>query len=1357
MKNFRSLWLLLLALCTGLSASALKVSFAWDIPGSVIIKQGSSITTAVSVDIPADATSFTAETEGTTTIPYTYIFPAEGYVLTGVELPNGTKPAINFNESYGGQYWGRNYTSGFIKDWGSDPVVKISCEKLVRNDSFTIEIENGAKCVSASLSGLGQKPTLSDGLNTIHFNPALESDLTLAWVNGATDFFSLTRGGEAVTTKKFTFSSNCTLSAIQPGEKIVIRVFENDEQAPADVTLTVDFAEGLEDCLNNICDWSNSVFTSLTDGKITVSSGTDLQFNFKEDYTFTKFTLGADDITSSFNSSNRSLRFKVTADCTLKVEGAPTAYDDVEFTAYVMNPQGVNLYQGQYQANPADLSAGEALTADVELSDFTLTAADSRRFRLAVSAKKPYVYIAPKEGWFIATVQAKEGAKFEPISSAGPDYTTFYVIALPLENSAKLDVNVTGGRALKLSPNAALSNSWDNPSSTFSIKEGASTIDFNPLYHAPFSLRPLESFNNFEAYLDGKKLVADDNGNYEVAPYTGADKASVLTVFADGTSTGKINTTTVTANGLSAEASFGALAHPIVIGTATKYLSGTVTTVKPEHKDCAITLNGTLVHGIADDGSRINGLNEAGEYVFTPTGTKSTVVITAQKFASITDIKPADGATVKALSSLSLTIPVISDEQMIFSSDEALAGITVTDSNGDAVSINPSLGEIGMNEDYTAYVYPVNFGSAVTEAGTYTVVIPEGTFYEVQWDDAAGDFVKVDGGFVTPATTLTYTVDPAMKSKLENFYLTPASGTAVKSLRVVYVNFPDFTAYDMTLQADDEPAITFTKGDVTVNCMFGPNWDSSDFRSFMIVPCDADYNETPLTADGTWTLTIPEGTFVHEGELSKAIEATFTIGADLPAYPISPVPGSVTGNLSKLTINFPGAYSVEYADKAITLEGADFTTATTFVSGTGTEFYIQFGTLPTVAGDYTVTIPEGAFTIDGEPSEAVSATFTYEPIWKLSPEAGAQVESLTEIIIEFPKATSAEFVGNEISFILTNGSTYAAPGMICEAVEGSAHPAFRVSLSPEAQQPPMGTITFIAAEGSFIVDGEECPEIKASYVLEHAVATGYTVDPADHVLVFSEYGCMWTFIFDESAQLSAASAKDFASQVKVTLNGADLVYDSDYMAMFESNMLLMGIVNSDVLKAGELKVSIPAGAILVSGTPAPAIEETFTVVAPKAYTFTTDPADGATVNSLASITVAFPEAATAELFNRYGISLTRGYDYRAQSITVTELTDAAVPTFKIDFTDAPDQAGAYTFACRIGTFTLDTNQESPEISISLNFQPQTGIDGITASPDGRYTVVSIAGRVILTDASADEVKALPHGFYIINGKKAAVK
>ena len=115
------------------------------------------------------------------------------------------------------------------------------------------------------------------------------------------------------------------------------------------------------------------------------------------------------------------------------------------------------------------------------------------------------------------------------------------------------------------------------------------------------------------------------------------------------------------------------------------------------------------------------------------------------------------------------------------------------------------------------------------------------------------------------------------------------------------------------VQIRDELGASFSNGSKSYSCMIGYDWENYKARGFMVIPCDDDYNEAVLTEEGTWTLTLPAGTFFYDGEESQEITATFNIGADFPAYPITPAPGQVTTNLSEFTISFIGAYEAEYS------------------------------------------------------------------------------------------------------------------------------------------------------------------------------------------------------------------------------------------------------------------------------------------------------------------------------------------------------------------------------------------------------------------------------------------------------------
>ena len=752
----------------------------------------------------------------------------------------------------------------------------------------------------------------------------------------------------------------------------------------------------------------------------------------------------------------------------------------------------------------------------------------------------------------------------------------------------------------------------------------------------------------------------------------------------------------------------------------------------------------------------MNGLNADGEYVFSLTK-KTSITVGGQKFADIA-VSPEAG-TLKSLGEIKVTVPMIGNgESMLYTSPENIAKITLTSKDG-LVLHGSEIGEPAMNADETGFEFPITFESAASTAGEYTLEIPAGTFYEVAWDDTAEAFVGVAGGTVSQAFTAKYTVDPTYTAKIDTYTLIPASGSALKSIEKIYLNLTEYTVYDM-VQLGHEYA-TITNGTKSYMCEIGYDWNNMDCRGFEISILDDNYDPQALSEAGTWTLSIEAGTFSFDGESSQAIEAHYTIGASLPVYPLSPVPGTVTGNLSKLTITFPGATEVEYDEsKAITLTGKDFSATAAAVgqkAKSAAEQLIQFATTPLVAGEYTVAIPAGAFTVDGEPSEAVTATFTYEPLWKLTPAPEATVESLDEITLEFPNAKQASFDGSRWSFILTNGGSYAATGYDCTEVEGASHPTFKLTLDGESQRPPFGILQFIIDEGAFTVDGEASPEIRCTYVLEGTISNNYEVTPNNGVITYNEWGAMFAFVFDEQAVVTSTSA--FATKAKATVNGKELTFDTDYMAMPEGNYLLMQVGNPEYLIDGAtLRVVLEAGAFEVNGEPSPAIDESWVLQAPKGYTFTITPEDGDVVNNLKTIHVGFPEATTAELFNEYGIWLaqTTGYGYR-ETPTVILLSSADYPVFELSFDTPPTVAQEYTLTCRQGTFTLDGSQESPEIIATFKYDPTSGIYDVEFGGATCVTVVTLDGKVLLDKAPAADLDTLPAGVYIINGVKTLKK
>lgn len=1001
----------------------------------------------------------------------------------------------------------------------------------------------------------------------------------------------------------------------------------------------------------------------------------------------------------------------------------------------------------------------DALTADgvVLAKEITLDSENAQEFTVNVSSKRPYIYVAPADGYYIYTVQGKEEGQMTLLNSASTalENNTFYIVAEPLEGYVDMKFNVTGTKSLRLSANTSITNNWDNPTPSFSIKEGEQTISYIPELHLPLTLRALENFTTFEGYLDGVKLTADENGALSITP-PDTSKVSSVTVFADGTTRGVTGTVKLTcAEGLSAETYYSEARHATTLDASGKtLLKGTEFVVKPSDASCAVTLNGEAA-----------SLNADGEFVFAvEEGANDVAISMPAKVLAPNSTDPADGETVKTLAQVTVNFPCIGDENMLtfLDPENALAQITITGENGEVIKAL-DFGDIEYEYMTDSYNYSFVF-EELTEAGVYTFHMPEGIMNEVGIDYSSWDYVMVENGYVNSEVTTEFTIDPAMATPINVHTFIPAAGSKVDNISIIWMSFDKFNASDYMLNLNDDMT-TISNGTTSYPCMVVPaeylediEMPEAEGKLFAFIPCTEDYDMMTITEDGTWTLEIPAEMFVNYKDYTTNDATSVSYVIANSSYILTPADGATTGRISKITLAFPGVEEAEYTDKEITLEGNGFKSSTTGVqfaaySENHNTFTIQFSSTPIEGGEYTLTIPEGAFTLDGAASEAITATYTYEPEWRLIPAPGSTVESFDNIIIEFPNASEVAFTGSQFSILLTNGGSYAATGFTCTEVEGASCPTFRIAINPESQMPAVKSVqNFIIEEGAFTIDGIPSDEIRCTYTYDRAISVQYQISPDTSRLVYDEYGAMWAFIFDESASVRANDT----DLIRVTVDDQTLSYGPDFIAMAEANTYMMMISNTDMLTDGaKLSVVLEEGALTLSGEPSSRIEASWILTQTKEHAFEITPDATGTINQLGKITIGFPDAETGEIYLPSGAMLrNNSYSY-SQTAEITA-AEGDYPMFDMTFATAPTQADSYTLNIHRGTFTLDEVQESPEITLVYNFDP-TGIEMVTITTDGPVNVVTIDGRIILKDADADALLTLPAGIYIINGQKKVVK
>ena len=111
--------------------------------------------------------------------------------------------------------------------------------------------------------------------------------------------------------------------------------------------------------------------------------------------------------------------------------------------------------------------------------------------------------------------------------------------------------------------------------------------------------------------------------------------------------------------------------------------------------------------------------------------------------------------------------------------------------------------------------------------------------------------------------------------------------------------------------------------------------------------------------------------------------------------------------------------------------------------------------------------------------------------------------------------------------------------------------------------------------------------------------------------------------------------------------------------------------------------------------------------------------------------------------------------------------DWSPKVYTYTFSTPLTETGAYRFVIAAHIFNDETYEEtrydenhagsvSPELVYNFTIGDTSVVEDLVAE-NGVATVYDIAGRVVLRDANADQLKTLAMGIYIINGKKYVVK
>ncbi len=384
--------------------------------------------------------------------------------------------------------------------------------------------------------------------------------------------------------------------------------------------------------------------------------------------------------------------------------------------------------------------------------------------------------------------------------------------------------------------------------------------------------------------------------------------------------------------------------------------------------DPAITTPGTYTVVMTDS---VYCLGEG--YEVTPNEKEvkfSYTVIAAPEATIELTATPANESTLKSLKTITLE------------AEESLLGGNATVVAYNRADRKSYTGKLTLSET-NANQAVITFDEEITAEGTYTIDIPEGVVGDQTWYDA--DFMT---GKCNESMILYYTIGE--ETPQGNLFTTnPEANSTVTSLQNITIYVGDGTKNyvvsngKVTLTAPD--GSTLFSGDPELIVDDPNNWDEIMYRYSIALSDEA-------TAEGVYTLTIPDGYFADEnGDEIAGTTITWTIGGgDTPEpksiFTTDPEAGSTVTSLQHIVISLgDGTKDYSASNGKVTLTAPD---GTTLFSGDPDaiwpdgwddpvyQYEITLSSAATANGVYTLTIPDGYF-VDASGDEVAGTTITW--------------------------------------------------------------------------------------------------------------------------------------------------------------------------------------------------------------------------------------------------------------------------------------------------------------------------------------------------------------------------------------------
>ena len=615
-----------------------------------------------------------------------------------------------------------------------------------------------------------------------------------------------------------------------------------------------------------------------------------------------------------------------------------------------------------------------------------------------------------------------------------------------------------------------------------------------------------------------------------------------------------------------------------------------------------------------------------------------------------------------------------------------------------------------------------------------------------------------------------------------SFTADPAAGSTVTELSTISVTFPNLVEPEFA----NKSAITLTRDGEKVDAKLDIPYPTNVLK----VVC----NETQ-TAAGTYTLTIPALSITGYDEEYNAEDNPSDItmswiiegasgGLDF-SFTADPAAGSTVTELSTISVTFPNLVEPEFANKsAITLtRDGEKVDAKLDIPYPTNVLKVVCNETQTAAGTYTLTIPalsitgyDEEYNAEDNPSditiswiiEAAGGTLDFSHT--VTPENNETVESLDQVVLEFPEVRRVECGEIEVKHNDEVLATTAYSAMT-EANVLVINFTETITAGTVAINIPAGAVTGHKGDVS-----ETNPEaITLAYTVAKAVvydltATFASPKPnADGEISADRQIDSWIFVCDAKDIVADPNATE--PNVTIKEDNGEWVKTGTLKKGFgvNQNMSYFSVAIGAPVYNGAYTVTITKGAFGDAtwaanheyGHSNDDVVLHFTFVDGKEYLEytlepTVTPAAGEYTNGadFATVTVKFAEE--VEAVEDAAATLGMENSFQNETVALVKGEDGSyTATFK-----APTETGKYILTIEEGMFgnaeyissNMTKGVASKAVTVEYILKQDTsGIKGIEAetAANGVYSMLGV--RV------ADDLKNLPAGLYIVNGRKVLKK